>query len=313
MANLKTDYKDDVLDTSVNEKRKWIITENGDGTVTIADATTYLQVGDLLGSADLNAITLAIKECFQSVSDGKALVASAITDKKVATDATATFATMAANIRKIVLGSGNATVSDVLSGKTFTNNDGVQYTGTLALSGSASTADVLSGKTFYNTNAKSKSTGAMANNGAVTKALDCGGSYTIPKGYHSGSGKVTANSLKSQTSASAVAANITSGKTAWVNGVKITGTRPAPVKSLSGSVTFTVAAATSSGSVTTKKIVNFPSAFDSVPTVKVVSTTQQTTITTTATNVTKSSFTINAKNNGMYGSNDIKFEWSAEA
>ena len=38
---------------------------------------------------------------------------------------------MAANIGKIVLGSGNAVPSDVLAGKTFTNNDGVEYTGTM--------------------------------------------------------------------------------------------------------------------------------------------------------------------------------------
>lgn len=131
MADLKTDYKDDVLDVSANEKRKWIITENGDGTVTIEDATTYSQTGDIFGSADLNAITLAVNECFQSVSNGKTLLASAITDKRVATDATATFAKMAENISKIVLGSGNATKADVLSGKTFTNNDGIEYTGSM--------------------------------------------------------------------------------------------------------------------------------------------------------------------------------------
>ena len=131
MADLKTDYKDDVLDVSVNEKRRWIITENGDGTVTIEDATTYSQTGDIFGSADLNAITLAVNECFQSVSNGKTLIASAITDKRVATDATATFAQMAENISKIVLGSGNATKKDVLSGKTFTNDDGIEYTGSM--------------------------------------------------------------------------------------------------------------------------------------------------------------------------------------
>ena len=71
-----------------------------------------------------------LKECFQSVSDGKALVASAITDKRVPTDAAATFAQMAENIGKIVLGSGNALPEDVKKGKTFTNDDGVEYTGT---------------------------------------------------------------------------------------------------------------------------------------------------------------------------------------
>ena len=64
----------------------------------------------------------------------------------------------------------------------------------------------------------------VANKGAVSSSLNCGGSYTIPAGYHNGSGKITANSLSSQTSATAAAGNILSGKTAYVNGSKITGT-----------------------------------------------------------------------------------------
>ena len=67
-------------------------------------------------------------------------------------------------------------------------------------------------------------TGTMANNGAVSTTLNCGQSYTIPTGYHNGSGKVTANSLASQTQATATAVDITSGKTAWINGQMITGT-----------------------------------------------------------------------------------------
>ena len=66
-------------------------------------------------------------------------------------------------------------------------------------------------------------TGTMANHGAKTSSLNCGSSYTIPAGYHNGSGKITANSLASQTSATATAAKILSGYTAWVNGSKITG------------------------------------------------------------------------------------------
>ena len=34
----------------------------------------------------------------------------------------------------------------------------------------------------------------MTNRGAVSKSLNPGSSYTIPAGYHNGSGKVTANS-----------------------------------------------------------------------------------------------------------------------
>lgn len=96
--------------------------------------------------------------------------------------------------------------------------------GTLELTGTAVAGDVLSGKTYYTTNPKTKQTGTMANRGAVSQALNAGGTYTIPGGYHNGSGKVTANSLASQTSATATAAYISSGKTAWVNGSKVTGT-----------------------------------------------------------------------------------------
>lgn len=68
--------------------------------------------------------------------------------------------------------------------------------------------------------------GLMPNRGAVTQSLNCGNSYTIPSGYHNGSGKVTANSLSSQTSANATSGQILSGQTAWVNGSKITGSMP---------------------------------------------------------------------------------------
>lgn len=49
-------YKDDILDTSVNTRRKYNMIENADGTVSLEDATTYLQVGDDFGAADVNEI-----------------------------------------------------------------------------------------------------------------------------------------------------------------------------------------------------------------------------------------------------------------
>ena len=66
-------------------------------------------------------------------------------------------------------------------------------------------------------------TGTMVNRGAVSNNLNCGQAYSIPAGYHNGLGKVTANSLASQTQATAIANNISNGITAWVNGQKITG------------------------------------------------------------------------------------------
>ena len=81
---------------------------------------------------------------------------------------------------------------------------------------------MLSGKTILTSSGLI--TGSMTNNGNVSKSLNAGSSYTIPKGYHDGTGKVIANTLASQTSATATAGNILSGKTAYVNGNKITGT-----------------------------------------------------------------------------------------
>lgn len=55
MAVLKTNYVDDVLNTSVNTQRKYIQTNNADGTISLSDATSYTQEGSTFGAADINA------------------------------------------------------------------------------------------------------------------------------------------------------------------------------------------------------------------------------------------------------------------
>ena len=57
--------------------------------------------------------------------------------------------------------------------------------------GDAVEANVLAGKTFSNTQGTGK-TGTMVNRGAVSQTIQPGGSYTIPEGYHNGSGTVSA-------------------------------------------------------------------------------------------------------------------------
>ena len=62
MADLKTNYVDDVLDTSVNEKRKYNMIQNADGTVSFVDVTTYTQNGDSFGAKDVNDTNTAVNE-----------------------------------------------------------------------------------------------------------------------------------------------------------------------------------------------------------------------------------------------------------
>ena len=73
-----------------------------DATVTVDSALSTSSTNPVQNKV----ITARLNEVFQSVSDGKSLVASAITDKGVTTAADATFQTMATNIANIPSGSG---------------------------------------------------------------------------------------------------------------------------------------------------------------------------------------------------------------
>lgn len=53
--NLRTNYTDDVLDTSVNTSRKYEVVNNSDDTVSFVDRTTYVSEGDYFGAQDINA------------------------------------------------------------------------------------------------------------------------------------------------------------------------------------------------------------------------------------------------------------------
>lgn len=66
--------------------------------------------------------------------------------------------------------------------------------GGTAPTGDATAADVLTGKTFSNAQNVGIS-GTMPNRGAVSASIEAGNSYTIPEGYHNGSGTVTATGV----------------------------------------------------------------------------------------------------------------------
>lgn len=148
--------------------------------------------------------------------------------------------------------SGYFGLSDVTVGAIPENFQDVSATTAVA-------TDVLTGKVFT-TKEGTVTTGTMPNNGAVTKTLDASTkTYTIPKGYHSGSGKVSittetksATPTKSSqtisatsgklltsvtvaaipadyivtTDATATSEQILDGSSAYVNGEKVSGSMP---------------------------------------------------------------------------------------
>lgn len=98
---------------------------------------------------------------YNTLTDLLSAIANAIRSKTGETN-TINAQNFPSKILSILQGSGNAQPSDVLTGKTFTNDSGEQ-------------------------------TGTMANKGAWGTTINPGGSVTIPSGFHNGSGKVTAN------------------------------------------------------------------------------------------------------------------------
>lgn len=62
MADLKTNYVDDVLDTTKNQLRKYQQIQNDDGTFSFVDVTEYTQVGTSFGAKDINDTNAAIND-----------------------------------------------------------------------------------------------------------------------------------------------------------------------------------------------------------------------------------------------------------
>ena len=130
---------------------------------------------------------------------------------------------MASNqyVNKVVLADGttlidltsdDVTRASVLSGMKFHLPSGEATTGTSTYDADTSDADavaaeILYGKTAYK--AGSKLTGTMPNNGGVAGTISTvAGQYSVPAGYHDGSGKV---SIVSTEQAKLIAGNIKAG------------------------------------------------------------------------------------------------------
>lgn len=65
---LPTNFKDDILAPSMNQKRKFTITAIGDDTYEIEDVTDYTQTGSDFGSGQINATNQAVNESCDKAS-----------------------------------------------------------------------------------------------------------------------------------------------------------------------------------------------------------------------------------------------------
>lgn len=124
-------------------------------------------------------------------------------------------------VSKVVLSNGTTlidltadtvTAADILDGVTAHGKDGAPITGTCTYDSdtsedTAAVSEILSGKTAHARG--SLLTGTMTNNGGVTGTISTkAGQYTIPQGYHDGSGKV---SIATAEQNKIIAGNIKSG------------------------------------------------------------------------------------------------------
>ena len=131
------------------------------------------------------------------------------------------------------------TADKLLKGSTAHSASGEVITGACTFDADTSDAtavatEILSGKTAYNKG--NKVTGTMKNNGAVTGTISTKAEqYTVPQGYHDGSGKV---GIASSEQAKLIPANIREG----VSVLGVTGTMSSTegAKAQSKTVTPTV-------------------------------------------------------------------------
>lgn len=69
MTELRTDFYDDILDASMNGKRRYKLIENNDGTVSLEDVTVYEQVGSNFGAGQINSTNAQINSMAAQISE----------------------------------------------------------------------------------------------------------------------------------------------------------------------------------------------------------------------------------------------------
>ncbi len=71
IGKLPVDYVQDVIDTSVTDKRRYHMITNTDGTMSLDDVTTYLLKGSEFGADNINQTNGAVNEVIDALEDIK--------------------------------------------------------------------------------------------------------------------------------------------------------------------------------------------------------------------------------------------------
>lgn len=67
ITKLPVNFKDDVIDTSVSDKRRYNILDNADGTKSLEDVTTYTQIGSNFGAEQINQTNGKVNELIDAI------------------------------------------------------------------------------------------------------------------------------------------------------------------------------------------------------------------------------------------------------
>lgn len=194
---------------------------NDAGYITQADVNTSISPFYVATESSSNVYKITTGESLSSLKDGYSVRVA------IPTDSTGNVSVTVDSVKAPIKLSDGKTVTDLKAGGvyalTYYNGNFICASGGKSVDTVTFTSDkLLTGYSANDSNGKAIN-GSMPNNGSPTATLDCGGTYNIQEGYYGG-GTITANSLASQTSATATADKILNGVTAYVNGNKVTGT-----------------------------------------------------------------------------------------
>ena len=128
MADLKTNYVDDKLDSSKNQLRKYQQIQNDDGTVSFIDVTEYKTTGTSFGALDVNNTNKAVNHLNADLSELNIKMDSA--EKSIATKQDASTAITTSNISDQSVKYANSAGSASAATKAYQDGNGANIAST---------------------------------------------------------------------------------------------------------------------------------------------------------------------------------------